>query len=156
MEEVGPHQVVSEILTLVGQNLREDSVDIVVNVPEDLRIRADFNRLEQVVLNLVMNSIHAIRKAIQGGRKTGHSVVIETTRSGDRVVLEVKDTGCGIAPANMKKLFQPFFTTKDIGEGTGLGLAIVAQLVHEMQGEISVQSAVDVGTTFRVVLSVVP
>jgi signal transduction histidine kinase len=96
-----------------------------------------------------MNSIHAIRKARQGGREAGHFLAIRARKLGaDLVEIDFEDSGCGISSENMKKLFKPFYTTKDIGEGTGLGLAIVAQLIREMNGQVSVASVVDQGTTF--------
>jgi CheY-like chemotaxis protein len=73
-----------------------------------------------------------------------------------RVVIEVSDTGCGIPPENLARIFDPFFTTKAPGVGTGLGLSIVHGIVAAMQGEISVESTVGQGSTFRVVLPVAP
>ena len=157
VEEMNPAAAVSEVLALVGQNLKEDHVDIQVRIPEELKIVADFSRLEQVFLNLIMNSIHAIRKAKQSGRTEGHFLLIEAkpkeeikeeTNEEGRTELRVEDSGCGISPQNMNQLFKPFFTTKDVGEGTGLGLAIVAQLMREMEGKVSVQSTVGKGTVF--------
>jgi signal transduction histidine kinase len=126
-----------------------------VEVPPELRARGDASRLEQIFLNFLMNANHAIRKAIEEGRPRPHSVTLSSRAEGAWVVLEVSDTGCGIAPENMKRLFQPFFTTKQVGEGTGLGLAIVAQLMREMEGEISCDSEPGVGTTFRITLRAV-
>ncbi|NBU21100.1 two-component sensor histidine kinase, partial [bacterium] len=110
---------------------------------------------EQIVLNLVMNSIHAIRKAIQDGRTNGHYMIFSATVRKSKIAIDITDSGCGIASENMKKLFSPFFTTKQVGEGTGLGLAIVAQLVREIGGEISVQSTPGEGTTFTLLLNAV-
>jgi PAS domain S-box-containing protein len=154
LEEISPSAVVSEVLALVGQNLHRDDVEIRVKMLENLKVMADFNRLEQVILNLVMNSIHAIRKAKEDGRKNDHYLLIEAvTIDNGRTTIRVDDSGCGIPPENMKKLFKPFFTTKDVGEGTGLGLAIVAQLMHEMSGRVSVDSTTNRGTSFTLVLS---
>jgi two-component system, cell cycle sensor histidine kinase and response regulator CckA len=152
-EAIGIVDVVHEVMALVGQSLRADSVDVRIEVPPEMRVRADFGRLEQVMLNLIMNSIHAIRRVIQSGKLKNHFLVIAADPvSGGKTRILVRDSGCGIPPENMKKLFKPFFTTKDIGEGTGLGLAIVAQLVREMEGEISVSSIVDEGATFTLLL----
>ena len=153
IEPVSIRQVVEEVLALIGQNLREVFAEIRLDIPPDLRAEADYGRLEQIILNLVMNSIFAIRKSIQNGRKSGHFLEIRAARRYAKVGVEVQDSGCGIAPENMKKLFQPFFTTKDVGEGTGLGLAIVSQLLHEMRGEVSVESRVEQGTVFTIVLN---
>ena len=153
MDDVAISEVFKEVLSLVGQNLRQDSVQIKNDIPEGLLAQADFGRLEQIILNLVMNSIHAIRKSIQDGKTDGHSMIFSATLRKSKVAIEITDSGCGIAPENMKKLFRPFFTTKQVGEGTGLGLAIVAQLIREMGGEISVQSILGEGTTFTLLLN---
>ncbi len=151
--DVSVHSVASEVMALLGQNLREDTARVNINVDDDIKVRADYGRLEQVILNLVMNSIYAIKRAIQSGRSTDHFLNISAKKRADGlIVISVQDSGCGISPENLKKLFKPFFTTKDVGEGTGLGLAIVAQLVREMDGEITVSSELDIGTTFDIVL----
>jgi two-component system cell cycle sensor histidine kinase/response regulator CckA len=149
MESLSPTEVINEVLSLVGQNLRDDRIELRAEVSPEIRISADFGRLEQIFLNFIMNSIHAIRKARQGGREAGHFLAIRARKLGaDLVEIDFEDSGCGISSENMKKLFKPFYTTKDIGEGTGLGLAIVAQLIREMNGQVSVASVVDQGTTF--------
>lgn len=145
---------VEEILLLVGQNLKEDSVEIRMEVPEKIEVKADQARLQQVFLNLIVNSIYAIKKALISDPNHPHYLQISALSVGPQVEIQIRDSGCGIAPENMKKLFKPFFTTKDVGEGTGLGLAIVAQLVSEMNGSISAQSKLNEGTTFTLRLPV--
>lgn len=152
LTEVNVQGVVREVFTLLGQNLQEDRALMKVDIPEELWVRADAGRLEQILLNLVMNSIHAIQKAIGEGRAGPHRIGVTAEQRATTTSIVVKDTGCGIPPENMKKLFKPFFTTKQVGEGTGLGLAIVAQLVREMGGEISAHSIVGEGTSFTLVL----
>ncbi len=156
MKETDIKAVVYDVVALVGQNLKDDFARIRIEIQEGLTAYADFGRLEQVVLNLVMNSIYAIRKAIKDGRNSDHFLLISANRRRKKIALEVRDTGCGITPENMRKLFKPFFTTKEVGEGTGLGLAIVSQLLQDMGGEISVESAVNRGTSFTVLLNPVP
>lgn len=153
MEKIHALTVVHEVIALVGEKLRSEKSEIHINIPEDLHVYADFHRMEQILLNLVMNSIHAIQKAIQDGRTENHALTISAENRTTKIAIIVKDTGCGISQENMKKLFKPFFTTKAVGEGTGLGLAIVSQLVHEIGGEISVESALHEGTTFTLLLS---
>jgi PAS domain S-box-containing protein len=145
-------QVIDEVLALVGQNLRTDDVSIHLEIEPGVEVVADSSRLQQIVLNLLTNSIHAIRKAMRQGRTTGHEVTIRLKSYGDRVLLSVTDSGCGIPEKMLNEIFKPFFTTKDIGEGTGLGLSIVTQLVNEIDAEIEVRSTEDVGTTFTVAL----
>lgn len=149
LEPVALKPLIEEIVLLVGQNLKQEGAEIRIDLPEDILIRADAQRLQQVFLNLFVNSIYAIKKAIQQeSTPRAHHLQVSAHPVGSRIEIRVNDTGCGIAPEDMKKLFKPFFTTKDVGEGTGLGLPIVAQLVREMQGKISVESKLGLGTTF--------
>jgi PAS domain S-box-containing protein len=102
--------------------------------------------LNQVFLNLLMNAVQAIEAT---GRGSG--VLRVTTRSdGTSILVEVADDGCGIAPEVLPKIFDPFFTTKPVGRGTGLGLSLSHSIVSGHGGKIEVESAVGVGTTFRV------
>jgi two-component system NtrC family sensor kinase len=109
-------------------------------------IQADPLQLRQVFVNLMNNAAEAMP---DGGRLT-----LRTRKSPmpGYVTAEIQDTGVGIAPENMTKLFTPFFTTKPIGKGTGLGLAIIYGIVKMHQGQISVQSEVGKGTTFVISL----
>jgi PAS domain S-box-containing protein len=112
-------------------------------------VEANEARLGQVFLNLVMNAAQAIAE----GEEEGQEVRVATrTRADGCVVIEVADTGVGIAPELRDRLFTPFFTTKPVGEGSGLGLSICHRLVGELGGSIEVESEVGVGSTFRVVL----
>lgn len=152
-EIVDPSALASSIFSLIGEDLRRDSVDIRLKISPATRVLADANRLEQVFLNLIMNSIHAIQQVIKTGRSGPNFIELDArSLPNGTTELSVSDSGCGIRPENLPKLFQPFYTTKDIGEGTGLGLTIVSQLVREMKGEIAVESAVDQGTTFTLTL----
>jgi PAS domain S-box-containing protein len=106
-------------------------------------------RLGQVFLNLVVNAAQSIAEG-----DIERNEIRVTTRMDDasHVVIEVSDTGAGIAPDVLDRLFEPFFSTKPVGIGTGLGLSICRRIVHEHGGKIDVQSAVGKGTTLRVVL----
>ena len=109
---------------------------------------ADEARLAQVVLNLITNAVHALPDDGQAHRVT---VVTRTSQAG-WAVIEVSDTGDGIAPAVIGRIFDPFFTTKPTGVGTGLGLSICHGIVMGLGGQIEVDSKVGRGTTFRVAL----
>jgi len=147
-------EVVDEVSALVDEKLKKDHISISIQIEKDLKANYDFNRLEQVLLNLLMNSVHAIIKAKeQNQNDNSHKIELKGYSKGSYVFLEISDSGCGISPENMKKLFKPFFTTKPIGEGTGLGLAIVAQIMSEMNGEISATSTLNEGTCFTIRLN---
>ena len=106
-------------------------------------------RLGQVFLNLIVNAAQAIP---EGNTSLNHVTLSTTTDASGRVVISVADTGSGISPAALRKLFTPFFSTKPPTQGTGLGLAICHRIVTEMGGEIAVETEVGRGTTFRVSL----
>jgi PAS domain S-box-containing protein len=117
--------------------------DIVCNIGE----------LNQVFLNLIVNAAHAIE---DGGRNIETGVIkIRTELSDDCVVIRISDNGCGIAPENLAKLYEPFFTTKEVGRGTGQGLAIARSIVvGKHAGELSVTSAVGSGSEFTLRLPI--
>jgi hypothetical protein len=110
--------------------------------PEVGHIKADLSQIEQVILNVVINA----RDAMSHGGK----LIIETSAVGPYAALSVSDTGTGIDAETLKHVFEPFFTTKP--EGTGLGLATVNEIVTQSGGDISVETDVDAGTTFRILL----
>jgi len=113
-------------------------------------VQASEARLGQVFLNLIMNAAQAMVED-----RTASNVITITTRTqGERVLIEVADTGSGIGPEMMKRLFTPFVTTKPVGVGTGLGLSICHRIVTSFGGEISVDSEPGKGTTFRISLQV--
>jgi signal transduction histidine kinase len=104
------------------------------------------HHLQQVVLNLLTNAMDATPS---GGR-----IDVTTRAAGGAVELEVSDSGCGIKEAERKRIFDPFFSTKEPGRGTGLGLFISAAIVREHAGRIELDSAEGRGSTFRVVLPI--
>jgi PAS domain S-box-containing protein len=110
-------------------------------------VRASAARLAQIVLNLVLNALEAMKD-----RDPATNVLsVRTGETPDgHAFLEVADNGCGIDPTDERRIFEPFFTTKPAGQGTGLGLAITQRLVVELGGEISFKTTPDVGTTFTV------
>jgi len=118
------------------------------------------NQLNQVFLNVLTNAAHAIDGAGTITVRTrydehGQRIEGSTVRGGrGAVVIEISDTGCGIPAPNLKKIFDPGFTTKGVGVGTGLGLAICYRIVSDHRGTIDAQSTVGHGTTFRIVLPV--
>lgn len=111
------------------------------------------SRLGQVFLNLIVNAAQAIPE----GRPAENEIRLTAkVLDGDRVVVEVRDTGAGIPPENLSSLFTPFFTTKPPGIGTGLGLSICHRIITGLGGTITVDSAIGQGTSVRVTLPVAP
>jgi PAS domain S-box-containing protein len=143
---------IQPIVALISQKLKHIGAELVIDVPKDALVYAEADRLQQVLLNLAVNAVHAMETAFKAGRKYGHRLSIVAHDQGDRWEVTLSDTGCGISAENMKHLFKPFFTTKDVGTGTGLGLAITYQIVHSWGGVIDVTSEADQGTEFKVSL----
>ena len=112
------------------------------------RVSADAGRLEQVLSNLAGNASDAMAA-------TGR-IDVTLTREGDRIRIDVADTGGGIPPEVLPKIFEPFFSTKLAARGTGLGLAQVRSLVAQHDGRVDVKSVVGAGTTFTLWLPAVP
>ncbi len=121
------------------------------------KIRTDFaplpavvcniGQLNQVFLNLIVNAAHAIQDA--GKDAESGEIRICTELAGDSAVIRIRDNGCGIPEANLSKLYDPFFTTKDVGRGTGQGLSIAHNIVVDKHGgDIAVQSRLGEGTEF--------
>jgi two-component system, NtrC family, sensor kinase len=111
-------------------------------------VLCDRGQIEQVLVNLVTNAIDAMP---QGGRLT-----LTTAREGEAVHVAVADTGIGIPPDQLERIFMPFHTTKEVGKGTGLGLSVSYGIVKACGGTIVVESAVGRGSTFTVVLPLDP
>ncbi|MFL5347331.1 MAG: ATP-binding protein [Hyalangium sp.] len=105
-------------------------------------------KLGQVFLNLLMNAAQAIPE----GDVARNHIIVTTRMENGQVLVEVADTGRGMTPEILERAFQPFFTTRAVGEGMGLGLSICLGLVQSMKGELSATSRPGVGSTFRVVL----
>ncbi len=133
----------NEVATLMAESLRQKGVVLDNRLQSSpLSVMADSQHLQQILLNLVINSVHAIEEERKrSGRTENHFVRLDARLSNaNHVTLIVEDSGCGVSPEIKRRMFEPFFTTKTPGQGTGLGLAIVQRLVDEMQASIHVES----------------
>jgi signal transduction histidine kinase len=116
-------------------------------------VLGDEGRLGQAFLQLLVNAAQAIPE----GHPERNELRVTTRQDPDgRAVIEVRDTGHGIAPELLPRIFEPFFTTKEAGEGTGLGLSICHATIQSMGGEIQVESELGTGSTFRILLAPLP
>ncbi|HEX5751399.1 MAG TPA: ATP-binding protein [Archangium sp.] len=147
--DVDVRAVIESSLGLVRNELRHRARLVKDFEPVPL-VRASEGRLGQVLLNLLINA----SQAVPDGRPTEHEVRVRLRAIAGRVVIEVRDTGCGIAPEVRDRIFDPFFTTKPVGTGTGLGLSICHGIVTGMGGDISVESELGRGSTFRITLPI--
>jgi signal transduction histidine kinase len=137
---------VEESLTLAGYQVRMERVEQTVNMPEDLpKVRSNQNQLQEVLLNLILNACQAM------GEKGG-KLALSALANGSSVVLKVEDTGPGIPASALRKVFDPFYTTKPTG--TGLGLFVSQRIIKSHGGTIELESTEGRGSCFTICLPV--
>lgn len=140
--------VIRRTINLIKNQIMIEGIKLDVSIPDNISpIMGNLRNLEQVFLNLLLNAIQAMRN--------GGSIFIRANNTDNGYVkVEVTDTGVGIKPDDLEKVFDPFYTTKPVGRGTGLGLSIVYGIVKRHGGYVEVQSKVNEGTTFSLYLPV--
>jgi len=138
------NQGIDSTLNVINNEIKykADLVKEYADLPE---VQCVPSQINQVVMNLVVNAAHAM------GPERG-TITVRTGQDGDQVWLEVADTGSGIPPDVLPRIFDPFYTTKPIGKGTGLGLSLSYGIVQKHHGKIEVNTEVGHGTTFKVIL----
>jgi two-component system, NtrC family, sensor kinase len=151
VEGVRPRMILNELAELMGHDFRKVEVELRWEVSEDVKVKAESGPLHQVFLNLLVNSLHAIEVA-KKDRRDGHFIRVSAAEEGDYWAIRVADSGCGISEENKRRLFQPFFTTKDIGKGTGLGLATSYRIVESWGGKMAASSEEGKGAEFLLLL----
>jgi two-component system, NtrC family, sensor kinase len=138
------NEVIEDVISLSQQRAMYASVKIETNLDPDLpKVEASPSELQQVFLNMINNSLDAMDSK-------GGTIEVTSRVSGRFVVVDVADTGAGIPKSNLQRIFDPFFTTKPVGKGTGLGLSICYGIMKKMGGDLTVNSAVGLGTTFHI------
>ncbi|NOX38650.1 MAG: HAMP domain-containing protein [Calditrichaeota bacterium] len=152
-EELQPTDVNRVIQSAVGI-MRYDQrakhitfhVDLDPSLPP-LTLVAD--QLQQVLINILVNALDAMETR-------GQDLYVRSRRQDRQVIIEVEDTGIGIPEDALSKIFEPFYTTKEVGRGTGLGLTVSYGIIRKFKGDIQVESKVGKGTTFRIILPIEP
>jgi two-component system C4-dicarboxylate transport sensor histidine kinase DctB len=149
--QLGPVSVrraLGNVQALLEQRLRTEHVAIIEDWSEDdVDVRADANRLEQVLVNLIVNALDAMQGA------TTRRLEVSVREKADRVSITVRDTGPGIAPALLPRIFEPFVTTKEPGAGLGLGLAISVGIIREFGGSLVAANRPQGGAEFTIELA---
>jgi two-component system NtrC family sensor kinase len=146
-KKINLNQLVEEGLSFFESRCAKEKIEIVCSFSPDLpEVAVDPAQLNQVLVNLVVNALQAMPG---GGRLT-----IRTLTGQDHISLMVEDTGTGMSEEILRKIFTPFFTTKDVGQGTGLGLPVVHGIVTSHGGSVKVESKVNQGTRFKIQLPV--
>jgi signal transduction histidine kinase len=141
-EDVDLNRVISDTISLISHQLQKAHVVAKLELEAELPvITGNPNKLQQVFLNLVLNARDAM--------ESGGTLTVRSWAEGDTVRVEVGDTGQGIAPEHLARIYDPFFTTKQTRKGTGLGLSVTYGIVQEHGGSIEVQSQPGAGTLFH-------
>ncbi len=140
-----PREVLRAAVNLAQNEIRPRA-QVELDLGETPPVAASERRLGQVLVNLLVNAAQAIPE----GAPQGNTIRARTRSEGDKVVIEIEDTGTGIAPEVLGRIFDPFFTTKPVGVGTGLGLSICHGIVTSLGGDIQVESEPGRGSLFRV------
>jgi signal transduction histidine kinase len=134
--EVDLAEVVRISTRLLGHKL--GSIDVDIDVPDRLFVHGNENKYCQVIVNLIKNGVEATEDA---GRSLADSKIrVRTERDEGRVILRIRDNGCGIPRERLREVFTPFYSTKEAGKGTGLGLSICRRIMEESGGSIAVES----------------
>lgn len=146
LQPISINSVIAGVLEFVHLQFSKNRIDIETSLENDLsKVYGDPALLHQVFLNVIINAFQAMNK--------GGKLRVETSmqnRNREKVIITIKDTGEGIPPENLEKLFTPFFTTKDPGKGTGLGLAVTHRIIQEHSGTIHIDSEVGKGTVVTI------
>lgn len=138
-EIVRPAQMIASIIRLVKTGLEMTQINVKINIPEEATLKTDGSKLQQVLLNLIINAKHAMPES--------GTLSFKMEKKGDSVQLHVADTGAGIPEDALSRIFEPFFTTKG-PLGTGLGLSISYSIMQSLGGSIEVKSREGQGSTF--------
>lgn len=153
MEDVDLNKVLKETMPLTSHGLRAHKINLIENYDAQLPlINGNFNKLQQVMVNMIINA----EQAMPEGGDLKISTFTKRDGSGNPVAVaaEIEDAGCGIAPENLSRIFDPFFTTKQNSKGTGLGLSVSYDIIQEHHGDIKVESQLNKGTKFTITLPI--
>ncbi len=154
--KINVNEVVNNALLMISAQMEEHAIDLEVALGViDGYVLGDAYRIEQVVLNLISNAIHAVEER-ERGSEVGYvkSIKIQTYMEDGVAVVVVWDNGVGIPPEYLDKIFDPFFTTKKEDKGTGLGLSITYGIVKDTLGELQVESKLNEFTRMQVILPI--
>jgi PAS domain S-box-containing protein len=149
---------ISNALSMVSEQFKIKGIQPVTDLdPELPAIKGNTYRFEQVVLNLILNSKDALLEKKDALQELFEmNLKVTSSRKGENIFVIIEDNGMGIREDQMNKIFQPFYTTKEIGKGTGLGLSISYGIIREMNGKLEVQSKFRKGTSVRITIPCKP
>jgi histidine kinase len=155
LKKIQINDVLVQASDIFSQQLKVRGIDMTWELGSNLPdIMGDPARLEQVIINLLVNARDAIEARCAAGQKGPHAISLSTAQQGDKVTVRVCDTGEGIPDALLEKIFEPFFTTKKVGQGTGLGLSISYGIIKECGGRIYARPNPSGGACFIIEFSI--
>ena len=146
-EQVDVHDCIRSSLTISSNHIRDNNVTVVENYATLPKISCYPSKLNQLFLNIITNACQAMNE--KGGQ-----LLVTTERKAEHIMVRFSDEGHGMDKETQQKIFEPFFTSKNIGEGTGLGMSIAYKIIEAHNGKIEVESSVGEGTTISVSLPI--
>ncbi|MBK9283619.1 MAG: sensor histidine kinase [Sphingobacteriaceae bacterium] len=150
IKTVNINEGIKSTLTLLNSSI-PDNLKIITNYGNIPAIECFPGKLNQVFMNLIANSIFAVKK---NTKNQTNFITINTSLTNDQVLFSIEDTGIGMSASTISKVFEPFFTTKDVGEGTGLGMSIVYSILKSHDAEINIRSFEGKGTTITILFHI--
>ncbi|MFT5550348.1 MAG: PAS domain S-box-containing protein [Candidatus Azotimanducaceae bacterium] len=148
-ESIDPRNVVTKALDLMGEQLRFDGINVVTELPEDCSfVLGHTIQMEQVILNLLTNARDSMAE-----NDVEAKITLRVFEGNKAVHITTEDTGVGIPEDVLSRIFEPFYTTKEMGKGTGLGLSVSYGIVHDMNGTIAAEN-IDDGARFTITLPI--
>ena len=153
------NQIITDTVRIVEKPAHLRDIEIVLDLDRSLPpIWIDADQIKQVIMNMVVNAQHAVEEKGNITIRTRRALDprVSAAEAKPMVAISIIDTGCGISEKNLKRIFDPFFTSKDVGRGTGLGLSVSHGIVEAHGGFIEVESRVGEGSTFRIFLPLTP
>lgn len=142
--------LINDVAEFIAFESRKNLVQVQLDIPQSIEVQAVYTSLFQVILNLLVNAIHAISERRQKDLNLQGKIEIIYKGTDDYHILQIRDNGVGIADENLAQIFTPFFTTKEVGKGTGLGLATSYRIIQGWGGFISLESKLGEGTSFQI------
>jgi signal transduction histidine kinase len=140
------NDIIKSAVGIIKYDRRSKNIQFALNLDQKLpKLFVVADHLMQVFLNILINAVDATEGQ-------GDEIIVASYIKMGSIHIEFKDQGCGIPKENLNKIFEPFYTTKDVGKGTGLGLTVSYGLIKKLGGEIKVSSALNQGSTFTIVL----
>jgi two-component system NtrC family sensor kinase len=155
------NQIIEDTVHIVERPANLRDIEITMDLDRTLPpIWIDADQIKQVLMNMIVNAQHAVEEkgniTISTRRAAQPRPSPQSTEPMPMIEISIVDTGCGIPEKNLRRIFDPFFTSKDVGKGTGLGLSVSHGIVEAHSGAIEVQSKVGEGSTFSVFLPLMP